>query len=187
MAIIADCQQQSNQIVFSVFYDVDPSHVRYQHGVYENAFVLQRQNFKKDTDKVHRWERAMTGLASSVGWHVRNKPEFEQIENIVEARTDYVKRILDCCGLYPHIGIPGIIEKSLITIRDQEIHMHEMLQELGKKIVRNQSPEEPGSWSRIWLSDNFFRILTTKTGTDNVKALVLDKKEDISKCSVDRL
>ncbi|RDX67153.1 TMV resistance protein N, partial [Mucuna pruriens] len=462
MTTIADCQQQSNQTVFPVFYDVDPSHVRYQNGVYENAFVLHKRKFKQDSDKVHRWERAMTALASYAGWDVRNKPEFEQIENIVQAvikalghkfsgfaddligiqprvqalenilklnsenddfqplgiwgmggigktthaivlynkisykfdaccfienvskiykdggaiaiqkqilrqtldeknleicspneisgivkdrlhnikvlivldnvdqieqleeltinpkllfrgsrmiittrdkhilkvygaqvhkvslmddsdarellyrkafrseeqssscmelipevlkyaerlplairvigsflctrnatqwrdalnrlekspndkimnvlqisvdglerhekeiflhiacffkgeREDYVKRILDGCGLYPHIGIPSVIEKSLITIRNQEIHMHEMLQELGKKIVRDQSLEDPGSWSRIWLNEDFFRVLITNTGTDNVKAIVLDQKEDISKCSVDGL
>ncbi|XP_029124540.1 TMV resistance protein N [Cajanus cajan] len=101
-------------------------------------------------------------------------------------REDYVKRILECCGLHPHIGIPRIIEKSLITIRDQEIHMHDMFQELGKKIVRNQFPEEPGSWSRIWCYEDFYQVLVVETGTNNVKAIVLDKKED-TECRVDGL
>nr|KYP45065.1 TMV resistance protein N [Cajanus cajan] len=462
MATIAECRQHLNQVVFPVFYGVDPSHVRYQNGVYANAFALHKRKFKQDPDKVHRWGRAMTGLASSAGWDVRNKSEFKQIEEIVQAviktlghkfsgfaddligiqprvqvlenilklnlenddfrvlgiwgmggigkttlvaalydrisykfdaycfiedvkkiykdggtiaiqknilrqtideknleicssleisgivknrlhnmkvlmvldnvdqieqldnlainpkllfkgsrmiittrdehilkvygayvhkvsllnendarelfcrkafktedqssscvelipevlkyvqclplaikvmgsflctrdatqwrdalnrlknspddkimnvlqvsvdglqyhekeiflhiacffkgeREDYVKRILDCCGLHPHIGILGIIEKSLITIRDQEVHMHETLQELGKKIVRDQFPEEPGSWSRIWLYEDFFRVLMNKTVTNNVKAIVLNQKEDIFKCSVDGL
>ena len=80
-------------------------------------------------------------------------------------REDYVKQILDSCGLHPHIGIPIIMEKSLITIRNQEIHMHEMLQELGKKIVREKSPEEPGSWSRLWLYQDFHRVLMSATVT----------------------
>nr|KYP43254.1 TMV resistance protein N [Cajanus cajan] len=112
-------------------------------------------------------------------------------------REDYVKRILECCGLHPHIGIPRIIEKSLITIRDQEIHMHDMFQELGKKIIRNRFPEEPGSWSRIWRYEDFDQVLMVETvtksfntfrfGTNNVKAIVLDKKEDILECRVDVL
>jgi len=77
-------------------------------------------------------------------------------------REDYVMRILDC-GLYPHIGISRLIEKSLITISNEEILMHELLQELGKKMVRDQSPEEPGSWSRIWLYKDFLQVLTTET------------------------
>jgi ABC-type dipeptide/oligopeptide/nickel transport system ATPase subunit len=56
-------------------------------------------------------------------------------------RKDYVSRILDACGLQPDIGIPLLAEKSLITIINEEIHMHEMLQELGKKIVRGQHPD----------------------------------------------
>ena len=74
-------------------------------------------------------------------------------------REEYVKRILGSCGLHPHIGIQVIMEKSLLTIRDQEIHMHEMLQELGKKIVQERYPEEPASWSRLWLFKDFENVL----------------------------
>ncbi|KAK7324665.1 hypothetical protein VNO77_28403 [Canavalia gladiata] len=140
MATIDDHRQESKQIVFPIFYDVDPSHVRYQNGVYEDAFVSHRRKFKQDSDKVHRWERAMTGLASSVGWDVRNKPEFEEIENIVQA-----------------------------------------------KIVRGQFPAEQGSWSRLWLHQDFFHVMMTETGTDNVKAIVLDQKEDDSEYKIDGL
>ncbi|XP_058779838.1 disease resistance protein RUN1-like [Vicia villosa] len=97
-------------------------------------------------------------------------------------REVYVKRILDACGLHPHIGIQRILEKSLITIKNQEIHMHDMLQKLGKKIVRHRFPEEPGSWSRLWQYHDFYQVLTTETGTNNVKAIVLDQKESFSKC-----
>ena len=83
-------------------------------------------------------------------------------------REVYVKRILDACGLHPHIGIPRILEKSLITLKNQEIHMHDMLQELGKKIVRHRFPEEPGSWSRLWRNNDFYNVLTTKTVTNSV-------------------
>ncbi|MED6188946.1 hypothetical protein PIB30_090841 [Stylosanthes scabra] len=98
-------------------------------------------------------------------------------------RGDYVKRILDACGLHPHIGIPVIEEKSLITIRNQEIHMHEMLQELGKIIVREKYPQDPGSWSRIWSYKDFHHVLMSEMGTKKIKAIVLDVKEDINICN----
>jgi hypothetical protein len=66
-------------------------------------------------------------------------------------REDFVRRVLDACGLHPDIGISLIAEKSFITIRNQEIHMHKMLQEFGKQIVREQHPDEPRLWSRLWL------------------------------------
>ncbi|KAL2331600.1 hypothetical protein Fmac_019181 [Flemingia macrophylla] len=465
MAIIADCKQHSHQTVFPVFYDVDPSHVRYRNGPYEEAFASHRSMFKEDPNKVHQWEIAMEYLANSVGWPVRNRQEFEVIENLVQhiineldhnfsgypsdligiqprveelenilklnsmnddvrvlgiwgmsgigkttqttilydkisrkfdgscfiqnvseiykrkndggraihkqilrqtfkeenlamcdsveisrkikyrlhnikvlivldnvdqieqlkalsidpkkllkgskviitttdkkilrlyrvdvihevsllndsdarelfyksafkregqisgsmklmipnilkyaqhlplaivvigsflcdcnveqwkdlldkfesdpadgimntlqkcvdglqlhekeiflhiacffngERKDYVERILDCCGLHPCNGIPRIIEKSLITLRDHEIHMHDMMQELGKKIVRGQCLDEPESQNRIWLYKDFYRIMAQQ-GTENVKAIVLNKREDIIECSVDGL
>ncbi|MED6164876.1 hypothetical protein PIB30_094311 [Stylosanthes scabra] len=57
-------------------------------------------------------------------------------------REEYVKQILDVCGLHPQIGIPVLKERSLIAIENQEIHMHDMLQELGKKLVREKYAED---------------------------------------------
>ncbi|KAL2327767.1 hypothetical protein Fmac_021194 [Flemingia macrophylla] len=74
MAAIADFKQESHQTVFPVFYDVDPSDVRSQRGVYQNDFDLHRcMNLVQGPDKIHRWERAMTHFANSAGWDVRNK------------------------------------------------------------------------------------------------------------------
>jgi len=73
MAAIASRKQRSNHAVFPIFYDVDPSHVRHQNGVYENHFVSHRSKFTQDQDKVRGWERAMTDLANSAGWDVRDK------------------------------------------------------------------------------------------------------------------
>ncbi|XP_057435400.1 disease resistance protein RUN1-like isoform X2 [Lotus japonicus] len=96
-------------------------------------------------------------------------------------REDYVKRILDACGLYPDIGIPLLIEKSFISIRNQEIHMHDMLQELGKQIARGKHLDEPECWSRLWLYSDFHRVMMSETGATGVKAIVLDQKEDAFK------
>ncbi|MED6161230.1 hypothetical protein PIB30_058775 [Stylosanthes scabra] len=93
-------------------------------------------------------------------------------------REEYVKRILDVCGLHPQIGIPVLKERSLIAIKNQEIHMHDMLQELGKKLVREKYPEEPALWSRVWLCGDFeSALMSVEKGTNNVKAMVLDQKK----------
>jgi len=73
MAAIYESSRNLKQVVFPVFYDIDPSHVRKQSGVYEDAFVLHTELFKHDPDKVSRWKRAMTSLARLAGWDVRNK------------------------------------------------------------------------------------------------------------------
>ena len=86
-------------------------------------------------------------------------------------RRDYVTRILDACELNPHIGIQRILEKSLITVKNQEIHMHDLLQELGKKMAREGFPEEPGSWSRLWRYNDFYHVMMTETVTNYVSKI----------------
>jgi len=48
------------------------------------------------------------------------------------------------------IGIPVLIEKSLISVSRDQVLMHDLLQIMGKEIVRCESPEEPGRRSRLW-------------------------------------
>jgi hypothetical protein len=64
---------------------------------------------------------------------------------------------------YDPKGKKVIIKVNSITVR--EVHMHDLLQELGKQIVRQQFPDEPGSWSRLWLYEDFYTVMTTETVT----------------------
>jgi hypothetical protein len=73
MATIVECRRDLKQTVFPVFYDIDPSHVRKQTGLYQHAFALHRSRFNHDPNKVVRWTEAMVNLTEVVGWDVRNK------------------------------------------------------------------------------------------------------------------
>ena len=88
----------------------------------------------------------------------------------------YVSKILDCCGFHSCIGIRVLIDKSLITIDKYGIiTMHDMLQELGRKIVRQNAPNEPWKWSRIWRNEDFKRIMSEK-----MVNIVFWKQEELS-------
>ncbi|XP_030958329.1 disease resistance protein RPP5-like [Quercus lobata] len=64
---------------------------------------------------------------------------------------DYVVDILETCDLYPVSGIPKLIDKCLLTI-DQynKLSMHDLLQQMGREIVRQESPRKPKKRSRLW-------------------------------------
>ncbi|KAJ9176084.1 hypothetical protein P3X46_011434 [Hevea brasiliensis] len=62
---------------------------------------------------------------------------------------DLVMKVLGSCGFYPDIGINVLINKSLITISKERIWMHDLLQEIGREIVHQESPKEPGKRSRL--------------------------------------
>ncbi|KAH9725662.1 ADP-ribosyl cyclase/cyclic ADP-ribose hydrolase [Citrus sinensis] len=88
---------------------------------------------------------------------------------------DYVTKVLDGCDFSPVIGIEVLINKSLITIlNDNTLWMHDLLQELGQQIVQRQSPEEPGKRSRLWKEEEVCHVLIENTGSEIVEGIVID-------------
>ncbi|KAM5584378.1 disease resistance protein RPV1 [Rosa sericea] len=87
---------------------------------------------------------------------------------------DRVIQILDYCKLEPDIGLSVLAERSLITISNNKLSMHDLLQELGWEIVRRQSPREPGKRSRLWSHDDIHSVLKNNKGTDAIQAMVMD-------------
>ena len=41
--------------------------------------------------------------------------------------------------------------------------MHDLLQEMGRDIVRKESPKDPGKRSRLWLYKDIDSVLTKNT------------------------
>ena len=64
-------------------------------------------------------------------------------------RTDSVVEILNYFGLYPDVGLGVLVDKSLIKMNDFEVWMHDLLQEMCRKIVHEECPKEPGKRSRL--------------------------------------
>ncbi|KAH9725671.1 ADP-ribosyl cyclase/cyclic ADP-ribose hydrolase [Citrus sinensis] len=88
---------------------------------------------------------------------------------------DGVTKILEGCGFSPVIGIEVLIEKSLLTVDDNNtLGMHDLLQELGQLIVTRQSPEEPGKRSRIWREEEVRQVLTNNTGGEVVEGIIVN-------------
>ena len=63
---------------------------------------------------------------------------------------DILLRILDNCNLYATSVIPNLHDKCLITIVHNEIQMHDLIQQVGWTIVREEYPRDPSKWSRLW-------------------------------------
>ncbi|XP_057990231.1 disease resistance protein RUN1-like [Hevea brasiliensis] len=83
---------------------------------------------------------------------------------------DEVERKLKAFGFYPESGIPRLIEKYLITISNNRVDMHDLLEQMGKDIV-NEECKQPGGRSRLWNYEDIDHVLTTETGTENVEAI----------------
>ncbi|XP_024045271.1 TMV resistance protein N-like [Citrus clementina] len=77
--------------------------------------------------------------------------------------VNLVMKFHNASGFYPEIGISVLVDKSLIAIGSyNKIRMHDLLQELGREIVRQESIN-PGNRSRLWHHEDIYEVLTYNT------------------------
>ncbi|KAG2376900.1 TMV resistance protein [Vigna angularis] len=132
LAEIRNCAQTSARRIIPIFYDVDPSVVRKQSGCYDVSFAEHEYRFRENKVKMEeakRWREALTEVANLSGWDIRNKPQYAQIEEIVqnitnilgpkisslpkdelvgiESRVQELKDLL-CCGSLNDVRVVGI-------------------------------------------------------------------------------
>ncbi|XP_037494999.1 disease resistance protein RPV1-like [Jatropha curcas] len=88
-------------------------------------------------------------------------------------KKEYVIKVLESCGFFPESGIGELIDKSLITILSGYLRMHDLVQEMGREIVRKESREDPSLRSRIWLDKDLYHVQVKDMKTEQVKAIVL--------------
>jgi len=70
---ICECVQGTQKLVFPIFYDVGPSEVLKQSGIYADAFDQHEQRFRQDSQMVSRWRTALKQVANITGWDLRNR------------------------------------------------------------------------------------------------------------------
>ncbi|XP_050378583.1 TMV resistance protein N-like [Argentina anserina] len=89
-------------------------------------------------------------------------------------RKDYVMQALECSYLNPVHAIEVLEEKTLVSTEFGKIRMHDLLEDMGKEIVRKESPEDAGKRSRLWFHEDVYRVLTEDTGSKKVKGIRIE-------------
>uniref|UniRef100_A0A7N2MG43 ADP-ribosyl cyclase/cyclic ADP-ribose hydrolase n=1 Tax=Quercus lobata TaxID=97700 RepID=A0A7N2MG43_QUELO len=122
------------------------------------------KNIKGDIHKILKisydgleemWKEIFLDIACFFGWIYKDK----------------VIEVLENCGLNARIGISVLVEKSLLTINGEWLTMHDLLQEMGKKIVCQESGGNLGKQSRLWLNEDLIDVLTNNKGTEAIQAI----------------
>lgn len=87
---------------------------------------------------------------------------------------DFVIKILDGCGFHAKSGIRVLSDRCLIDLLDNRLWMHDLIQQMGWEIVRQECPKDPGKWSRLWDYEHIYSVLKKNTGTETIEGIFLD-------------
>ncbi|KAI8571001.1 hypothetical protein RHMOL_Rhmol01G0082600 [Rhododendron molle] len=85
---------------------------------------------------------------------------------------DFTVKILEGCNISAKDGIRKLADRCLI--KSSYYEMHDMIRDMGREIVRQESLEDPGKRSRLWYPDDVLEVLRYGTGTQAVKGLILN-------------
>ncbi|KAF3440401.1 hypothetical protein FNV43_RR18685 [Rhamnella rubrinervis] len=72
------------------------------------------------------------------------------------------------------IGIKVLIDKSLVTISNNILWMHGLVENMGRTIVRRECKHHCGKRSRLWDHCDINAIIRKNLGTGAIKAIVCD-------------
>ncbi|KAM5549049.1 hypothetical protein ABKV19_000458, partial [Rosa sericea] len=137
---------------------------------------------------VHKWQAMLDGFKRNLPEGIQGilKASYDGLEKIVKEvfldiacffkgwKTNDVIQILEGCDRNnPRHSIDVLEEKALINVSEFGfIRMHDLLEEMGKDIARQESTE-PGERSRLWHHKDVQEVLTENTGTSNIEGIMI--------------
>ncbi|KAI9377291.1 hypothetical protein POPTR_019G046000v4 [Populus trichocarpa] len=100
----------------------------------------------------------------------------------IDRKKEYVAKVLGArCGYNPEVDLETLRERSLIKVLGGTVTMHDLLRDMGREVVRESSPKEPGKRTRIWNQEDAWNVLDHQKGTDVVEGLALDVRASEAK------
>ncbi|KAH9782999.1 Disease resistance-like protein DSC1 [Citrus sinensis] len=75
-----------------------------------------------------------------------------------------------------------LVDKSLLRIsRYNKLQMHDLLQEMGREIVRQESVKEPGKRSRLWDHEDVYHVLKRNKEAFKLKSVDLCNSQNLTR------
>ncbi|KAH9781843.1 ADP-ribosyl cyclase/cyclic ADP-ribose hydrolase [Citrus sinensis] len=146
--------------------------MKYAQGVPLALKVLGCSLHKREKEV---WESAIDKLQRILHPNILEKSIFLDVACFFQGEhVNPIMKFFNASGFYPEIGISVLVDKSLIAIDShKKITMHDLLQELGREIIRQESIN-PKNRSRLWHHEDIYEVLTYNTGTEKIEGICLD-------------
>ncbi|GJX21337.1 Toll/interleukin-1 receptor domain-containing protein [Tanacetum coccineum] len=93
-------------------------------------------------------------------------------------QKDKAIRVLESRGFHATIGLRVLEQKCLINISQSgSLGMHDLIEEMGKHIVRRSDPNEPYRDSRLWIKEKTEDILDNDLINERIRCIKLSQSE----------
>ncbi|KAI3721426.1 hypothetical protein L2E82_32437 [Cichorium intybus] len=101
-------------------------------------------------------------------------PRLQYVKDLV-AEKEFAMKIFDGCGFFGAIGMSTLVDRCLVKVdMDGRLRMHDLIQDMGRKVVWDKFPQEPGKRTRLWLQDDVCNVLIKNEGTEAIECIMLD-------------
>ena len=127
--------------------------------------ALERLKEHPNPEVLHVLQISLDGLQDT------EKEIFLHIACFNHNVKDYVVEVLDNLGLYAGIGLKKLVDKSLLKMDDEVVWMHDLLEEMGKNIVFQECPNDPGKRCRLWVYKDIDKVFRKNKVRDYLEKL----------------
>ncbi|KAL7615522.1 hypothetical protein Lser_V15G03513 [Lactuca serriola] len=169
--------------------EVSAKLVKYCEG---HPFALEVLGKSLHNRDVAYWEGYIEGLRKEISSPINNvlKMSFDSLPSkndkelfkhiacfFVGMDRDVTETILKACGINTRSGITNLTDRCLLSIGwNNELKMHQLVREMGRFEVRQESLDKPWKQSRLWCHKESFRVLKQKKGKGNLLGIALDMR-----------
>ncbi|XP_049388262.1 disease resistance protein RUN1-like [Solanum stenotomum] len=89
---------------------------------------------------------------------------------------DEVTDALNACGFYSESAISTLVQRNLLQRNCYMLVMHDLVRDMGREIVRMESPRDCGERSRLFNPQEVLDVLQGNKGSKNVEVLVINQQ-----------
>ncbi|XP_060180720.1 disease resistance protein RUN1-like [Lycium barbarum] len=86
-----------------------------------------------------------------------------------------VTKILNACGFCSESAISTLVQRHLLQRDWRSLVMHDLVRDMGREIVRMESPRDPGKRSRLFNPQEVCDVLQGNKGSKKVEVLKVDR------------